>query len=190
MWDTSLGQASLHKRLGDRWGLACYSAHQAPPRLLLTLPFILGKLGKLMVPAPSCADHLFKPLQGMKLQIFSRREFVACFAISSWPEWDAVSRKLPPVLHTIPVVLPNFFISADAIGLTTTSMCTSQVSHQLCMLQTLFSILVSYVSIAHLHAMPNLHQVDFTPYWCASCRSSSLTARFFLSSFQLRHGSE
>ena len=32
MWDTSLVQASLHKRLGDRWGPACYSAHQAPPR--------------------------------------------------------------------------------------------------------------------------------------------------------------
>ena len=32
MWDTSPVQASLHKRLGDRWGPACHSAHQAPPR--------------------------------------------------------------------------------------------------------------------------------------------------------------
>ena len=32
MWDTSPVQASLHKRLGDESGPACYSAHQAPPR--------------------------------------------------------------------------------------------------------------------------------------------------------------
>ena len=37
----------------------------------------------------------------------SIRDFVACFAISSWPKWDAVSRKFPPVLP----------ISANAVGL-------------------------------------------------------------------------
>ena len=42
MWDISPVRASLHKRLWDRLGPACYSAHQAPPRLLLTIPLILG----------------------------------------------------------------------------------------------------------------------------------------------------
>ena len=32
MWHTSPVQASLHKRLGNRWGPACFSAHQAPSR--------------------------------------------------------------------------------------------------------------------------------------------------------------
>ena len=32
MWNTSPVQARSHKRLGDRRGPACYTAHQAPPR--------------------------------------------------------------------------------------------------------------------------------------------------------------
>ena len=45
-----------HQILGNRWNVACYSAHQAPPRLLVTLPSILGRL---MYQALSCPDNFF-----------------------------------------------------------------------------------------------------------------------------------
>ena len=44
MWNTSPVQAGLHRISGDGWGPACYSAHQAPPRLLMKLSFTLGRL--------------------------------------------------------------------------------------------------------------------------------------------------
>ena len=70
MWDTSPAQASLHRISGDGWGQACLSAHQAPPTLLITLSFTLGRV---MFQAPSCSDNLFKPFQGMNMQFFQER---------------------------------------------------------------------------------------------------------------------
>ena len=47
MWDSSPVQASSHKRWGDKWGPACYSAHQAPPRCHHTMRF--GSTAKVLL---------------------------------------------------------------------------------------------------------------------------------------------
>ena len=132
--------SKLAQETGGQVGPSMLFSTPSPTQVIAHARLILGKL---MFQAPSCAYDLFKPIQGMKMHFIHER-VCSLLCNPSWPKWDAVSRKFPPVFQHMQF---DFSIS-----------CSSQVSHELCMLQLLFLILFS---LAHLHAVPNFHQVDF-----------------------------